>query len=893
MNARVRSHPAIGLLLASALLIPQQASAQAPGGIAAAKRVSSRQQPARPSPQGSSERKTVYRTSNYGLSPLSFEDNRGQSDPRVAFLSRGRGYSVFLTRGGEAVLALLKPAPHRDRLNPSDLLLESRLQTERRSSQAVLRMKLIGAKTAPQVQSLDELPGKANYLIGKNPENWRTNVSTFAKVKFQSIYPGVDLVYYGNQRQLEHDFIVSPGASASTITIGFEGADRLAVDAGGNLVLGFDGGEVRFERPVIYQEVAGRRTSISGSYALKGSRRVGFHVAAYDRTRPLIIDPVLWYSSYLGGSSQEQGRAIAVDSSGSAYVTGYTLSSDFPTANPVQAAGSGGTDAFVTKLSANGFTLLYSTYLGGSGDDGGLGIAVDSSFCAYVTGYSNSANFPTANAIQSGNGGYYDAFVTKLDPSGSTLAYSTLLGGDGLDIAWAVAVDASSNAVVTGYTCSSNFPTTAGSLQTTHATGSCYDAFVAKINATGSALVYSTYLGGSDMDLAFGVAVDAGSNAYVVGYTCSNDFPTTPGALQTTNAGGGCRDVFVTKLNAAGSALAYSTYIGGNNEDGGFAIAVDPSLNAYITGYTCSADFPIWNAFQDTKHAYCDAFVTKLNAAGSALGYSTYLGGTTGSVGYGIAVDSSLNAYVTGYTSSPDFPTTANAFQNSYAGPSCCDAYITKLTSTGSALVYSSYLGGTEEDVGYGIAVDSSANAYVTGYTCSRNFPTTAAAFQTSNVSWGCYDAFVTRIADAISSTPGRASGTGFIRPRYLTMGFGDKASFSFSVQLNADKTDPTGNLNYDDGRVGVRIKAFAIKFVSIGDGPCGANAHARFAGSANVTGPSGEPATQDFEVNVGDCGESGSSTTAPDRFSIATSGPTPYTATGSVEGGNIQVRVK
>jgi Beta-propeller repeat len=345
-------------------------------------------------------------------------------------------------------------------------------------------------------------------------------------------------------------------------------------------------------------------------------------------------------------------------------------------------------------------------------------------------------------------------------------------------------------------------------------------------------------------------------------------------------------------LNAAGSALAYSTYIGGSNEDAGFAIAVDQSLNAYVTGYTCSADFPILNAFQETKHAYCDAFVAKLNAGGSALGYSTYLGGSTPSVGYGIAVDSFRNAYVTGYTSAPDFPATADAFQSSYAGPSCCDAYVTKLTSTGSALVYSSYLGGSREDVGYGIAVDSSANAYVTGYTCSRDFPTTSVAFQTSNASWGCYDAFVTRIADEISSTAGKVNGTGFIRPRYLSLGFGDKASFAFSVQFNVDKAKPTGNLTYDDGSVGVRIKALSIKFMSIGDGPCGANAHARFAGLANVTGSSGEPVIQDFEVNVGDCGEPGSSSaTEPDRFSIATSGAIPYTAVGFVEGGNIQVR--
>ena len=459
-----------------------------------------------------------------------------------------------------------------------------------------------------------------------------------------------------------------------------------------------------------------------------------------------MIDPLLVYSTYLGGSGGDQGNSIAVDGSGNAYVTGVTDSTDFPTVNSMQSTNGGDYDAFVTKLNPTGSALIYSTYLGGDGIDDGNGIAVDASGNAYVTGRTDSTNFPTtASAFQPTIGGIYgNAFLAKLNATGSALVYSTYLGGSGDDSGNSIAVDTSGNAYVTGYTDSTNFPATAGAFQPT--IGGMFDnGFVTKLNPTGSALVYSTYLGGSGDDSGQGIAVEASGNAYVTGSTDSTNFPATAGAFQPT-IGGMFDNGFVTKLNPTGSALVYSTYLGGSGNDSGNSIAVNTSGNAYVTGYTDSTNFPVTaGAFQPTIGGMFDnAFVTKLNPTGSALVYSTYLGGSGDDSGNSIAVDTYGNAYLTGITSSTNFPT-VKPLQSSY-GTGQSDVFVSLLNPNGSALVYSTYLGGSPTaDTGLGITVDGSGNAYVTGYTGSTIFPTTAGAFQTTYAGEG--DAFVTKIA--------------------------------------------------------------------------------------------------------------------------------------------------
>jgi len=620
-------------------------------------------------------------TESYGKLPMSFEANRGQTDARVKFLSRGLGYTLFLTGDAAAVFSL-----HGQEAN------------------AVLRMKLGGASAHAGVTGAAPLPGKSNYFIGKDPRQWRTNVPTYAAVKYTAVYPGIDLVYHGNQRLLEYDFVVAPGTDPRVIDIGFQGARKLSVNGDGALVIGVGGSEVIEHAPVVYQEIGGKRQTVAGRYVLRGKGRVGFSVAEYDRSQPLVIDPVLVYSTYLGsGNADVELTALAVDASGNAYVTGSTGSPDFPvTPGAFQTTLGNYWSAFVTKLNATGSALVYSTFLGGGY---GNGIAVDASGNAYVTGSTASPDFPvTPGAFQTscGSGG----FVTKLNAAGSALIYSTCLKGV---YGGYIAIDDSGSAYITGdIGYSADFVATPGAFATTCRYN---NVFVTKLNAAGSALAYSACLGGNlGMVSGGGIAVDASRNAYVTGATSSTDFPVTPGALRTTLEGDW--DSFVTKLNAAGSALIYSTFLGGNGSE---SIALDPSGNAYVTVGT-----------GDGCPSFCGDLVTKLNAAGAAIVYSTNLGPSWGT---GIAVDASGSAYVTGYSFS-GFPTTPDAFQTTFGGGEI-DAFVAKLNAGGSIL-YSSYLGGRGQDHGSGIAVDASGNAYVTGITASPDFPVTPGAFETT-----------------------------------------------------------------------------------------------------------------------------------------------------------------
>jgi hypothetical protein len=700
-----------------------------------------------------------------GKLPLSFEPTHTQADSRVRFVSQGQGYTLFLT-SRETVLILNSGVKHRSpevRLKPTAsgagqneplnaTVGSSRDAVVSHRVSAVVRMQLVGGNPQPAVRQEDERPGKSNYFIGNDPGRWRTKVPSYGKVRYRNVYPGIDLVYYGSQRRLEHDFVVAPGADPTRIRFRLRGVSKLELDQG-DLVMHTAEGELRLLKPEIYQLLEGTRRKVSGRYILQADNNVSFDIGAFDRRRPLVIDPVLSYSTYLGGSSYDYGYGIAVDSNGSVYVTGRTNSTDFP----VTTKSSGGgvySDVFIAKLAADGQSLLYSTYLGGSNNDAGYGIAVDSTGHAYVTGYTSSTDFPTQNAFQSSKpspASYDSAFVTELSADGSALVYSTYLGGSNSDYGQGIAVDGGGHAYVTGATASTDFPTQ-NALYGSKGVG--YDAFVAKLAADGQSLVYSTYLGGNGDDYASGIAIDSSNNVYLTGATASTDFPTQDAYQSSNNASSSnSSNAFVTQLKADGSALIYSTYLGGNNGDSGQAIAVDSIGNAYITGATASTNFPTQNAYQNKNNGAANqatnAFVTKLAANGQSLVYSTYLGGSNNDWAHGIAVDSNGSAFVTGETSSTDFPTSQNAFQSSKPNaPSHNTSFVTKLAGNGQSLVYSTFLGGSSDnsdDYGYGIALDSSGNAYVTGYTTSPDFPTHS-ALQSSN--GGMDDAFVVKIVE-------------------------------------------------------------------------------------------------------------------------------------------------
>jgi hypothetical protein len=772
----------------------------------------------------------------YGNLPLSFEVNNGQAGSDVQFLSRGKGYALFLG-DGDAALALQKPVQkangkgqmerveHQER--PLSLVTRASQMTmnqgavtndkELMTTDAILRMRLVGANPEAKSIGVDPLPGKVNYFIGKDPSKWRTNIPTYARVRYQGVYPGVDLVYYGNQRQLEYDFVVAPGADPAAITLQLQtgnwkletgnsklgGAESkiqnrqskidapLRIDGNGDLLVNLEGGEVCFHKPVVYQPPEGpvaagsplitRHSSlVEGYYRLDAENRVSFKLGSYDHRRPLVIDPTMVYSTYLGGSQLDVGYGLTVDSSGNAYVAGQTCSpatpasGAFPTLNPLpQNSPNPGDntgaacDAFVTKLNATGTALVYSTYLGGTGGDYASGIAIDGTGDAYVVGFTNSTDFPTTVGVfqPAYGGGNSDDFVAELNATGSALVYSSYLGGSNSEGPGGIAVDASGNAYVTGETFSADFPTTGGAFQTAYEGNK--DAFVTKVNAGGGSLGYSTYLANDDgATSGSAIAVDALGSAFVTGSTRSDDssFPAVRtniqghcGGYNATStppcppyvAGESFYNAFVTKFSPDGSALVYSTYLGGStSNDVGTGIALDSFGAAYVTGYASSSDFPVTvGALQVTLGATgaTNAFVSKIDDTGSSLSYSTYLGGSAVDEGQAIAVDANGVAYVTGGTSSTDFPT-VSAIQPTLAGPTVYpgDAFVSKVNAYGSGLIYSSYLGGGDQDVGNGIAVDSSLAVYVTGSTSSTDFPVTSGVFQSAY--GGAGDAFVTKM---------------------------------------------------------------------------------------------------------------------------------------------------
>jgi beta-propeller repeat-containing protein len=685
--------------------------------------------------------------------PLNFELNQGQTHERVKFLARSGGYVVFLT-ATEAVMALDNPAAHRKRKED----LDARDEAKARPPRSIVRMKLEGANRAPQIEGLDQLPARSNYFTGADPTAWRTNVPNYARVRYAQVYPGIDMVYYGNGRRLEYDFIVAPGSDPQLIELAFGGIQDFEINHMGDVVLHTQQGNILQRRPTAYQEVDGVKEQVEIDYVAKNRHCVGFQLGAYDQSKPLIIDPVLIYSTYLGGSGFDQGYAIAVDSLGNSYVTGQTAAIDFPTTSGAFQTEYGGGDAFIAKLNPSGSALVYSTYLSGAS---GNGIAVDSTGNAYITGDAGPLSFPTTAGAFTTTPVGYDAFVTKLNPAGSALVYSARFGGNLDDFSRGIALDVSGNAYITGWTvCRTaicTFPTV-NAFQPNFAGGN-NDAFVTKIDSSGSSLLYSTYLGGGKVingteDWGEAIAVDSAGSAYVTGYTYSPDFPVTIGALDTSRAG---LDAFVTKFTPDGTALVYSTFLGGAGREQGQGIAVDANGNAYVTGITESFDSPFTSAYEgfpvtggafQTRGSF-DAFVSKLNPKGSALVYSTYLGGSADvDRGWAIALDDAGNACVTGDTASTNFPVT-NAIQATLGGGPT-DAFVTKLNASGSGLIYSTFLGGSLTDEGRGIASKGS-DVFVTGDTSSFNFPTSN-PLQVNNAG-GLQqhdDAFVVRIGETV-----------------------------------------------------------------------------------------------------------------------------------------------
>ncbi len=857
----------------------------------------------------------------YGNLPRSFEANRGQTQSEIKFLSRGPGYGISLS-STEATFHLTKLSRKRpvSKAFPSAETLAAQEPTTQTSD---VTMTMPHSNRVPRVEGLGELPGSSNYLIGTDPEGWQINVPNYAKVKYTDVYPGIDLIYYGNQRQLEYDFVVAPGATPKSIRLAFRGVQKTHIDVHGDLVLRVAGGEIRQLKPVVYQERSGVKEYLEGRYLLKGIHEVGFEIAEYDASKPLVIDPVLIYSSFLGGSGNDFGHAVAVDDFGNVYLAGETTSNNFPIRNSFQSVKRGDTNAFVTKINAAGSEVLYSTYLGGSAQDRAYAIAVNSAGHVYLTGSTSSTDFPTLNPIQPElstqfPSGGVDVFITKLNAGGSGLMFSTYLGGSGFDFGYGIAVDSSGNTYATGVAME-GLPTTTQTFQLNF--NGHFEAFITKLSPSGTQILYSTYLGGRDNDIGGAIAVDASENAYITGYTQSSlDFPLR-NALQQ-QFGGGISDAFVAKIPTLTAPFAFSldsfddenggvpapsysnfsnwnviagqvdlqsnpfnsndnlivnldvappqgatietkspltlspgtyrlrfdvairtvtdsvtvrignvfsetffgssglfttvvrdipistqmsaklsfefaggqgsgiyldnvsvferngreyvTFLGGNEDEDARTsyspgIKVDGAGNAYVTGITASIDFPTVDAIQPALAGGTDVFVSKLNPAGSALVYSTYLGGSGDDAGNDIAIDPGGNAYVVGNTMSTNF-LVKNAVQQTFGGETQLggDGFITKFNATGDGVIYSTYLGGTGTDIAKGVAIDAFGNALVTGYTGSANFPLANPLQATSGGPWDAFFLKVpfltgTGLPDVFQVSPNVAGNTGIV----------------------------------------------------------------------------------------------------------------------------------
>ncbi|HUO57970.1 MAG TPA: SBBP repeat-containing protein [bacterium] len=712
-------------------------------------------------PHSISPQASLRLDSTYGHLPLYFEPNMGQADPKVKYLSRGRGYTLYLTEEGP-ILSLASPSNREPQASPMVPKPRMRIPSTP-TAPKIVSFKLDGGNPHPAFEGIERTGAISNYFIGKDPSKWRTKIPLYTQVKLKDVYPGVDMVYYGKQGHLEYDFIVKPGADPKAIKLTPNGPNKM--DFQGNLILESGKQKVIMKAPEIYQIKDGQKVWVAGRFNRFKNLKIDFRVDRIDPLQTLVIDPQLDFSTYIGGSGNEEGRGIVVSPGGNVFLAGDTGSVNFPISpNAPQTTLSGSGDAFVFELNSTGSDLIYSTYLGGTNSDFGIGIVIDINGNTYLAGTTYSSDFPiTPGAPQSLFGGGstpQDGFIAKLDSTGSALVFSTYVGGSSDDLCWGITLDSSNNIYVTGSTSSLDFPTTAGAYQTTYG-GRGYsptafdgDAFVTKINSSGTSFLYSTYLGGNGTDVSSGIAVDLNGSAYITGAAGPN-FPTTAGVIKPIfGAPGNGQHVFISELNPSGSGLVFSTYLGGSSYDSGTNIVLDASNNCYVVGSTDSADFPTTaGAYQATYAGNMDCFLTKINSTGTSLVYSTLLGGPNDDWGNAIAIDLNGNTYVTG-TVGQGFPTTKGAFQQTYAGGynTFGDAFVAKIDQTGTFLLYSSYLGGGSDDSGDGIALDPIGNVYIYGFSSSSDFPTTGGAFQTSL--GGPEDAFVVKFDATAFDTP-------------------------------------------------------------------------------------------------------------------------------------------
>ncbi len=713
--------------------------------------------------------------------PIGFESNVGQFRSEARYVSRGRGYDLFLTPA-EAVFNFKTPHAASDPACVSASVKSAAVPSPRGKrnplcysiSSEPIRLRIAAGNAQSKPEGRKPLSSYSNYLLGNDPRKWYKHVPHFGEVWYAGVYPGIDLVYYGTDGQLEYDFVVAPDANANQIAFSITGLDgqKLRANANGDLVIPAGDNEVLLRRPRIYQgnsclhagpgaidsessscrEVAGGRFRFNERDKLEA--RIRLELPVYDHTQALVVDPIVSFSTYLGGNVTDIASGLALDSEGNIYLTGTTNSTSFPvTAKPIQGAldsASGDRDTFVSKLSADGSSLIYSTYLGGSSTDYAYGIAVDSSGSAYVTGQTLSADFPVVHPYLSKNPNG-NAYLSKLSPDGSTLVYSTFFGGTEQGESTAVAVNSNGEAAITGWTLATDLPLM-NAFQSAHS-ADFYDAFVTKFSADGTSLIFSTYLGGNSLDYGQAIATDPSGNIYVGGITGSTNFPTTPGAFEAAYPPGSPPNGFVSKFDPSGT-LVYSTYLATAQT---YGIAVSATGNAFVTG-GASDTLPVTAGAFQTVAVGADTFVTEFDSTGSSLVYSTFLGGDGVTYGNAIAVDSAGNAYVTGETSSPSFPlqdpTQSSLVEDVPA------AFVTEFNSSGSQLIFSTYLGGGSgggDQAGNAIAVDSGGNITVAGATIQPNFPVLNAFQATLN---GFENAFITRYAFdfSIQSSPATAT---------------------------------------------------------------------------------------------------------------------------------------
>jgi hypothetical protein len=679
---------------------------------------------------------------------LFFEPNQGQVDPRVEFVSRGRDYSLFMT-SSEAVLVTARGNQAANTRGEPSSARNAEPPAAPDADQLVVRLRFLGANPDPEIIGLGELPGRSNYFRG-DKGNWRTGIPHFARLRYEEIYPGIDVVFYGNDGSLEYDFVVGAGADPADIRLAFEGARRMVLNEPGDLVIELEGGgEMVQHAPEVYQLQqggGGYGQPIRGAYRILGGNRIGFELGPYDRNRPVTIDPVLTFSTYLGGTSSDEGASVAVDTEGHLYVVGTTESTDFPTSRPMDSGLSGSMDIFVAKFDMTGPTLLYSTYVGGSDAEEAHAVAADEHGTAYVTGYTSSSDFPTRNAYDKEIGGDSDAFVFRLKPAGDALLYSTYLGGvDGIETGFGIDLNSAGVTFVTGTTSSSDFPTTFPSFPALNGRS---DAFIVGLGPGGAGLVLSRMFGGSGDELGYAIEVDDPNGLWVTGKTTSTDLPVVN---PTQASSGGLEDAFVFKHENPGMVISYLSYLGGSGDDLGNGIALSPHGTLYVSGETQSPNFPTTNPLDSSLGGASDAFLRAMNPIGAVPLFSTYLGGSGDDVGVGLAVDRSGYPYVTGQTHSSDFPT-VRPLDGTLNGVN--DAFLTVMSPTGDSIIQSTYLGGSgweypgELNFGGGIALDAAGAIYLTGRTASADFPTLQAVQPTYQN--GGSDAFLTVFSPAL-----------------------------------------------------------------------------------------------------------------------------------------------